>query len=80
MAATTADPDRSSGWRVASVAQPDVRSGHCLDGHRLALRQERLEAATAAGARAEQQLARVLADWRASVAQMAATQVQHIAH
>lgn len=36
--------------------------------------QEQLEAASAAAGSTEQQLARVLADWRASVAQMAATQ------
>lgn len=37
--------------------------------------QARLHAAVAAGTRAEQQLGRVLSDWRASVGQMAATQV-----
>ena len=41
--------------------------------------QEQLEAAEAAASSTEQQLARVLADWRASVAQMAATQARLVA-
>jgi hypothetical protein len=40
--------------------------------------QEQLEATSAAASSAEQQLGRVLADWRASVAQMAATQARRV--